>query len=281
MDDQLCKHVAGHIGGPPGKGGLRTVPKSFMERFFINGGRISGGQLLCCAIAVLGKEKSQDVEEIKQLYEIVIRELERFVADEDRRSTVAKLFSLKEIDIEMCVERVRVLQLSLKSIRQGHGGLANECYLGASLDFAALFSSKEFAARSFLIFEHPDYVAEPPPTEVTEKLVGRYCAKKMNDPNSLDGTWVLGRITKVNSTDVHKADGRNGEGKQHKKLRFTWKDRANRTELIKVRLRLRDYDINWVLFETKKKKKKKQKKKEQHPPQKSRAKGPKAAKTAK
>jgi hypothetical protein len=149
----LCKHVAGHIGGPPGKGGLRTVPKSFMERFFINGGRISGGQLLCCAIAVLGKEKSQDVEEIKQLYEIVIRELERFVADEDRRSTVAKLFSLKEIDIEMCVERVRVLQLSLKSIRQGHGGLANECYLGASLDFAALFSSKEFAARSFLIFE--------------------------------------------------------------------------------------------------------------------------------
>jgi hypothetical protein len=157
---------------------------------------------------------------------------------------------------------------------------ANSAEAKAAADNAAISATGTVLSTNEP-FEHPDYVAEPPPTEVTEKLVGRYCAKKMNDPNSLDGTWVLGRITKVNSTDVHKADGRNGEGKQHKKLRFTWKDRANRTELIKVRLRLRDYDINWVLFETKKKKKKKQKKKEQHPPQKSRAKGPKAAKTAK
>ena len=77
-DDQLCVDGT-HSNRGPGKGGLKTVSRSFVEGALKKKGEISGSQLLCCATSVLGRDEAQDTGKIAQLYEIVIRELERFL----------------------------------------------------------------------------------------------------------------------------------------------------------------------------------------------------------
>lgn len=52
----------------------------------------------------------------------------------------------------------------------------------------------------------------------------------------------------MKETDVHKSDGDKGAGKKYKKLRFTWKHRSKSIELVGVRLRPSEYNVNWVLF---------------------------------
>ena len=58
-DDQLCVDGT-HSNRRPGKGGLKTVSRSFVEGAFKKKGEISGSQLLCCATAVLGRDEAQD-----------------------------------------------------------------------------------------------------------------------------------------------------------------------------------------------------------------------------
>lgn len=53
---------------------------------------------------------------------------------------------------------------------------------------AAISASGPAVSSTNVPFWHSTYVAMPPPTEITSAVVGHMCAKKMDDPSSIDGT---------------------------------------------------------------------------------------------
>jgi hypothetical protein len=119
-DGQYC--VSGDYSSePPGRGGVKTVSRKFLKEYFGSKGGISGSELLCAAIAVLGKEEA-NIENIMRLYEVIIKQLRLFAANGRLRREAANKSGLETITVEQCT--IRTEELAKPAETTGAGSLA-------------------------------------------------------------------------------------------------------------------------------------------------------------
>jgi hypothetical protein len=110
IDDGSQYCVSGDYSSePPGRGGVKTVSPKFLEEYFGSKGDISGKELLCAAIAVLGKEEAT-IENIMRLYEVIIKQLRLFAANGRLRREATNKSGLETITVEQCTIRAERLQ---------------------------------------------------------------------------------------------------------------------------------------------------------------------------